>query len=87
MSQRSTRAAIKRTFSLDNIDINAQSQSVSLENLIAGKPNGDYVVVNSKKRRKQKPTQSQNNQVSTDLCLNLSRNLERALLRLLKLYE
>jgi len=64
MSQRSTRAAIKRTFSVDNIDINAQSQSVSLENLIAGKPNGDYVVVNSKKRRKQKSTQSQNNQVS-----------------------
>jgi len=45
MSQRSTRGAIKRTFSVDNLGINAQSQSVSLENLIAGKPNGDMEIM------------------------------------------
>ena len=62
--QRSRRAAIKRTLSVDNLDVKVQSQSVSLESLLTGKPNGDFVVVNSKQRRKQRQVQSQNCQTS-----------------------
>lgn len=59
MSQtRPKRIAMKRNLSVDNLNTTSQSQSpsVSTENLTAGKKSGGFVVVNSKRRRKQKQT-------------------------------
>ena len=59
MSQtRPKRIAMKRNLSVDNLNTKSQSQSpsVSTENLTAGKKSGGFVVVNSKRRRKQKQT-------------------------------
>jgi len=53
---RLTRSTVKRTLSVDNLDI--ISRSTSTENLSDGKLSGKFIVVNSKRRRKQKQQQS-----------------------------
>jgi len=54
-TSRSTRSTVKRTLSVEDLDI---SRSTSAENLSDGKLNGKFIVVNSKRRRKQKQQQS-----------------------------
>jgi len=51
-TSRSTLSTVKRTLSVDNLDI--MSRSTSTENLSDSKLSGKFIVVNSKRRRKQK---------------------------------
>jgi len=53
---RSTRSAVKRALSVD--DLNVELQSTSTENLRDAKLNGKFIVVNSKWRRKLKQKQA-----------------------------
>jgi len=53
---RSTRSAVKRALSVD--DLNVELQSTSTENLHDAKLNGKFIVVNSKRRRKLKQKQA-----------------------------
>jgi len=55
-TSRSTSSTVKRTLSVDDLDI--IPRSTSTENLSDGKLNGKFIVVNSKRRRKQKQQQS-----------------------------
>lgn len=54
-STRSSRSSVKRALSVDNLaELDIMSQSTSKENLSTGNTKCDFVVVNSKRRRKQK---------------------------------
>jgi len=61
---RSTRATVKRTLSVDNLDVTTQLQSLSTENLLKDKSGRNLIIVNSKQRCKQKQAQTQDSQPS-----------------------
>jgi len=54
-ASRSTRSTVKRTLSVDDLDV--LSESTSAGNLYDAKLNGKFIVVNSKRRRKLKQQQ------------------------------